>query len=306
MSWRIMRSFLYFFPSVDSCHGNQPRSGELPISPRSQGLCLQTAAPLATTVTPKFPEKPMARCSMAVVNLDAIIGTDGKVTSVKDSSGFEEFRESAIAAAKQWTYKPYLVNGVPTVVETTIGVVYVGDGTSGPSTFWMGRRASRAENCHRIADAAPSQASAWRLTQRRIRRGVRLHFGSPGSIRALGSSGSERYRALHAALYGARHAALRRRTGCDFVRGRTRPIYLTMRNTYLHRAGGLGREGQCPFDPDCLALGRSEWRRRRFTPNEQQDTGDDTTTPSLSAGNPIFGKGDKNSAASFSCVAGPK
>jgi TonB family protein len=92
----------------------------------------EMAARLATTVTPKFPETPMVRCSMAVVNLDAIIGEDGKVRSVKVTSGFEEFRESAIAAVKQWTYKPYLVNGVPVPVETTVGVVYVGNRTAGP------------------------------------------------------------------------------------------------------------------------------------------------------------------------------
>jgi hypothetical protein len=40
----------------------------------------------------------------------------------------------------------------------------------------------------------PSQASAWRLTQRRIRRGVRLHFGSPDQSQlseALGAKDTE-------------------------------------------------------------------------------------------------------------------
>jgi hypothetical protein len=126
-----MRSLVTFFLplllAVGINQGQQTPQSEpvLKVSP------FEMAARMATTVTPKFPKTSMPRCSMRVVNLDAIIGEDGKVKSVKAEDG-EEFRESAIEAVKQWTYKPYLVNGVPTAVETTVGVVYVGDGKSGP------------------------------------------------------------------------------------------------------------------------------------------------------------------------------
>jgi TonB family protein len=155
-----MRSFLTSFLLWILATGINQGQESSQSRPAVKVSAFEMAARLATTVTPKFPEKPMARCSMAVVNLDAIIGTDGKVTSVKDSSGFEEFRESAIAAAKQWTYKPYLVNGVPTVVETTIGVVYVGDGTSGPFYVLDGKKSIKGPKLPPDCGPAPQVKQA--------------------------------------------------------------------------------------------------------------------------------------------------
>jgi TonB family protein len=66
-----------------------------------------------------------------MVTLDVNIGEDGKVTILKVLGGFEEFRESAIKAVKQWTYKPYLENGTSVSVETTIMVFYPSVGTPG-------------------------------------------------------------------------------------------------------------------------------------------------------------------------------
>ena len=90
------------------------------------------AARLLTTVTPKPSGKPMAKCSDRAVDLDAIIGADGKVKSVKVLGGFEEFQESAMEAVKQWTYKPFLEYGRPIAVETTIMVFYPSSGPAGP------------------------------------------------------------------------------------------------------------------------------------------------------------------------------
>jgi TonB family protein len=90
------------------------------------------AARLLTTVPPKPPKKPMMKCSNRMVTLDVIIGDDGKVSSVKVLSGFEEFQESATTAVGQWTYKPYQANGVSVPVETTVSVFYTSDGKAGP------------------------------------------------------------------------------------------------------------------------------------------------------------------------------
>jgi TonB family protein len=88
------------------------------------------AARLLTTVTPEV--QTMPKCSNRMVTLDVIIGEDGRVSSLKVLGGFEEFKKSALAAVKQWTYKPYLENGVPTSVETTVQVFYPGTGNPGP------------------------------------------------------------------------------------------------------------------------------------------------------------------------------
>ena len=36
----------------------------------------------------------------------------------------EEVQQSAIDAVRQWTYKPFLVNGDPVEVKTSINVIY--------------------------------------------------------------------------------------------------------------------------------------------------------------------------------------
>ena len=66
------------------------------------------AALLLTAATPDFPKTPMKKCSNAMVTLDVIIAVDGTVATVKVLSGFEEFRESAVSAVKQWKYRPYV------------------------------------------------------------------------------------------------------------------------------------------------------------------------------------------------------
>jgi TonB family protein len=87
------------------------------------------AARLLTTVTPESPKMP--KCSNRMVTLDVVIGEDGRVGNIKVLGGFEEFRDSAIKAVKQWTYKPYVENGAPAAVETTILVFYPSEGAAG-------------------------------------------------------------------------------------------------------------------------------------------------------------------------------
>jgi TonB family protein len=59
------------------------------------------------------------------VVLDAIIGKDGKVQSLRVLKSLRpDYDASALDAVKDWVYKPYLLNGEPTEVETTITVTY--------------------------------------------------------------------------------------------------------------------------------------------------------------------------------------
>jgi TonB family protein len=87
------------------------------------------AALLLTSATPESPKMP--KCSNRMVTLDVVIGDDGRVRSLNALSGFEEFKQSAVTAVKQWTYKPYLQNGVPISVETTVLVFYPSVGKAG-------------------------------------------------------------------------------------------------------------------------------------------------------------------------------
>jgi len=75
-----------------------------------------------TFVQPVYPPDAKAAGLDGTVVLSAVIGKDGTITSLKLISGPDEFAQAAWEAVKQWTYKPYLLNGEPVAVETTITV----------------------------------------------------------------------------------------------------------------------------------------------------------------------------------------
>ena len=69
---------------------------------------------------PIYPSDAKAAGIQGSVVLDAVIGKDGMISSLKLVSGPPELTKAAWEAVKQWTYKPFLLNGNPTAVETTI------------------------------------------------------------------------------------------------------------------------------------------------------------------------------------------
>ena len=74
---------------------------------------------------PIYPQEAKAHPLSGPVILGAIIGKDGsieKLTIVKSLR--EDYDKSAIDAVRNWKYKPYLLHGEPTAVETTITVTY--------------------------------------------------------------------------------------------------------------------------------------------------------------------------------------
>jgi protein TonB len=56
------------------------------------------------------------------VVLHAIIDKNGNIKNLQAISGPEMLRSAAIDAVQRWRYKPYLLNGEPTEVDTTITV----------------------------------------------------------------------------------------------------------------------------------------------------------------------------------------
>jgi protein TonB len=56
------------------------------------------------------------------VVLDAVVNPEGAVTQVKFVSGPEQLSSAAIDAVRWWRYEPYLVNGQPATIETTVAV----------------------------------------------------------------------------------------------------------------------------------------------------------------------------------------
>ena len=75
-------------------------------------------------VAPKYPQEAKDERIQGTVLLNAVIGKDGSVENLTVASGPKELQQSALDAVSQWTYKPYLLNGDPIEVKTTISVVY--------------------------------------------------------------------------------------------------------------------------------------------------------------------------------------
>jgi protein TonB len=97
----------------------------VPVTPQrvriSQGV---TKGLLIQKVEPSYP--PLARSArvQGEVVLSALIDSNGQITNLQLVSGHPMLVPSAIAAVKQWRYKPYLLNGQPVEVETTITVIF--------------------------------------------------------------------------------------------------------------------------------------------------------------------------------------
>jgi protein TonB len=68
------------------------------------------------------PDYPSSLDAQGAVVLHAIIDTDGKVMQLSVISGPEPLAPLAENAVRQWEYKPYLLNGEPVRVDTTIVV----------------------------------------------------------------------------------------------------------------------------------------------------------------------------------------
>ena len=73
-------------------------------------------------VRPEYPEDARQAGVQGTVVLDAVVNPEGAVTRVKFVSGPEELSPAAINAVRWWRYEPYLVNGQPATVETTVAV----------------------------------------------------------------------------------------------------------------------------------------------------------------------------------------
>ena len=82
------------------------------------------AANVESKVTPIYPVEAKEKKIQGSVILHAVISKDGKIDNLTVVSGPKELRASAIDAVSKWVYKPYVVDGEPTEVETTITVTY--------------------------------------------------------------------------------------------------------------------------------------------------------------------------------------
>ena len=80
------------------------------------------AGMIISKVDPVYPDEARAAHVQGTVVLRAVISKEGTVEKLNVVSGPPELMVSAIDAVRQWKYKPYLLNGEPTEVSTTINI----------------------------------------------------------------------------------------------------------------------------------------------------------------------------------------
>ena len=82
-------------------------------------------AQLISKKDPEYPQIARQSGAQGEVILTATIGLDGRVKNLKVESGHPLLRNAAIAAVKQWVYRPTLLNGKPVESESRISLNFV-------------------------------------------------------------------------------------------------------------------------------------------------------------------------------------
>jgi protein TonB len=83
----------------------------------AQGMLLNKTAP-------SYPPIAKAARVSGTVVLQAMISKTGTIENLRVISGPAMLQQAALEAVKSWRYRPYLLNGDPVEVETTVNVVF--------------------------------------------------------------------------------------------------------------------------------------------------------------------------------------
>jgi protein TonB len=83
-----------------------------------------TAGLLLAPIQPAYPAIARAAGVQGTVMLEAVISKAGRIESLHVVSGPPLLRDAALNAVAAARYKPYLLNGEPTEVQTTITVMF--------------------------------------------------------------------------------------------------------------------------------------------------------------------------------------
>lgn len=82
---------------------------------------------LMRKITPTYPPIALAARQQGTVVLQATISKTGTIENLRVASGPAMLQQAAMDAVKNWVYRPYLLNGQPVEVETTVNVVFMLD-----------------------------------------------------------------------------------------------------------------------------------------------------------------------------------
>ncbi len=79
---------------------------------------------LIRKVTPVYPPIAVSARQQGTVVLQATISKSGTIENLRVAGGPAMLQQAALDAVRRWAYRPYLLNGQPVEVETTINVVF--------------------------------------------------------------------------------------------------------------------------------------------------------------------------------------
>jgi protein TonB len=79
---------------------------------------------LIRRIEPTYPTLARQARIHGVVVLTAIIDKQGNIENLQLVRGHPMLAPAAIDAVRQWHYKPYLLNGQPVEVETTVTITF--------------------------------------------------------------------------------------------------------------------------------------------------------------------------------------
>lgn len=109
--------------AIGSNPGTAPSAPSKPANPQRVRISQAVLAGLlASKVLPVYPTTAQQAHVQGMVVLQAEISKDGMVESLRGISGHPLLIPAAIEAVKQWRYKPYVMNGKPTAVNSEIVV----------------------------------------------------------------------------------------------------------------------------------------------------------------------------------------
>ncbi len=98
-----------------------------PDGPKPERVRLSSGAAegqITHRVPPVYPEEAKKSLIQGDVVLTATISKEGDIIDLKVVSGHPLLADASTEAVKQWKYRPYLLNGEPIEIETTVIVKY--------------------------------------------------------------------------------------------------------------------------------------------------------------------------------------
>jgi len=114
---------LDLLPSIDEAEFTPPPDAKP--SPRLVTISGAVAQGfLLHQIPPEFPSAAKGVRTSGTVVIEAVIAKDGHIRDARLGAGATVFEGAALEAVRRWRYRPYLLNGEPVEVETTINLVF--------------------------------------------------------------------------------------------------------------------------------------------------------------------------------------